>query len=329
MEIFRNYLKKNLKIYLLFIMFIAIFCLIFWLYSFPLEVLYIAGSYCFVLSLIVSTIDFLNYRRSYKSLKFLESHVLDDLDKLPESLDIRVHYYHKIIKKLYNHTQELLEKNRSDYNNSVDYYSMWVHQIKTPIAAMSFLLEQEELDKKQLKLELFKIERYTEMVLNYLRLGSESTDYVLEKINLEKVARETLKKFAPLFISKNIKLKFEADAQKNVVSDKKWLAFALEQIISNAIKYSRTNGEVAVKIVENKIIIEDNGIGIKQEDLPRIFDKGFTGFNGRYEKKSSGLGLYLCKKTLDNLGHNIEITSEVNVGTKITITLPMEQVFRD
>ena len=329
MEIFKNYIKKNLKIYFLFIAFIIIFYLIFWLYSLPFEVLYIAGSYSFVLAFIVSVLDFLNYRRSYKSLKFLEIHVLDDLDKLPKSLDARVHYYHKIIKKLYDHTQKLLEKNRSDYNSSLDYYSMWVHQIKTPIAAMSFLLEQDELDKKQLKLELFKIERYTEMVLNYLRLGSESTDYVVEKINLEKITREMLKKFAPLFISKNIKLNFEPSAEKIIISDKKWLAFALEQIISNAIKYSKVNGEVTIKIIENKIIIEDNGIGIKQEDLPRIFDKGFTGFNGRYEKKSSGLGLYLCKKTLDNLGHKIKITSSVNVGTKIVITFPTKQVFRD
>ena len=114
-----------------------------------------------------------------------------------------------------------------------------------------------------------------------------------------------------------------------VISDKKWLGFAFEQLLSNAIKYTKSGGEISINISESKLIIEDNGIGIYEEDLPRIFEQSFTGLNGRYEKKSSGLGLYLCKKTLDKLQHKIEITSEVNKGTKVDITFPEEDTLRD
>ena len=205
---------------------------------------------------------------------------------------------------------------------------MWVHQIKTPIAALNFLLDNEEVDVKIVKQELFKIERYVEMVLTYLRLGSESSDYVIERTDLAGVTKDNIKKYAPLFINKKIKLNY-VPHETFVISDKKWLGFAFEQILSNAIKYTKTGGEISIFFKKNKLIIEDNGLGISEEDLPRIFEKGFTGFNGRYEKKSSGLGLYLCKKTLDNLGHKIIITSKVNVGTKVEIIFPEEDRFRE
>lgn len=327
MEALISYLKKNLKIYLLFICFIIIFHIVFFLYNYNYEVIFYAGIHCFILAFIVSVVDFINYNRSYKQLRFLENHVLDSLDKLPQSLDKRIEYYHKIIEKLFYEVAELRENQGRNYNDTIDYFSMWVHQIKTPIAAMTFLLEQEDVDESRLKLELFKIERYVEMVLNYLRLGSETTDYVIEKINLEAIARDTVKKFAPLFINKKIKLEFVSH-ETNIISDKKWLGFALEQIVSNAIKYNKEQGIIKIVVENDSITIEDSGIGIKDEDLPRIFDKGFTGFNGRYEKKSSGIGLYLCKKTLDNLGHRLSINSQLGVGTKITITFP-EENFRD
>ena len=209
-----------------------------------------------------------------------------------------------------------------------DYYSMWVHQIKTPIAAMNFLLDNEEVDQKILQQELFKIERYVEMVLTYIRLDSTSSDYVITKINLDEVVKDSVKKYATIFINKKIKLNFVSH-ETMIISDKKWLSFAIEQILGNSVKYSNTGGEITIETCENKLIVEDNGMGIKEEDLPRIFEKGFTGFNGRYEKKSSGLGLYLCKKTLDKLGHHIEISSKVGEGTRVEITFPKEDTLRD
>ena len=328
MEILKSYLKKNTKVYILFVVFITIFFIMFYLYNLPLEALIYTGSFCFLVSLIASFLDFVNYKESYKKLRFLEKNILNDLEDLPKSLDIRIDYYHKIIEKLYEELEKLTQENRQKNTDMVDYYSMWVHQIKTPIAAMNFLLDNEEVDQKILQQELFKIERYVEMVLTYIRLDSISSDYVITKINLDEVVKDSVKKYATIFINKKIKLNYVSH-ETMVISDKKWLGFAFEQILGNSVKYSSSGGEITIETYENKLVIEDNGIGIKEEDLPRIFEKGFTGFNGRYEKKSSGLGLYLCKKTLDKLGHHIEISSKVGEGTRIEITFPKEDTLRD
>ena len=328
MEILKSYLKKNIKVYILFVVFIAIFFIMFYLYNLPLEALIYTGSFCFLTALIASFLDFVNYRESYKKLKFLEKNIINDREDLPKSLDIRIDYYHKIIEKLYDELEESTQENRQKNIDMVDYYSMWVHQIKTPIAAMNFLLDNEEVDQKILQQELFKIERYVEMVLTYIRLDSISSDYVITKINLDEVVKDSVKKYATIFINKKIKLNYVSH-ETMVISDKKWLSFAFEQILGNSVKYTSTSGEIIIETCENKLVIEDNGMGIKEEDLPRIFEKGFTGFNGRYEKKSSGLGLYLCKKTLDKLGHHIEISSKVGEGTRIEITFPKEDTLRD
>ena len=328
MEILKSYLKKNTKIYILFVVFIAIFFFMFYLYNLPLEALIYTGSLCFLTGLIGNTMDFINYKKSYKKLKFLEKNIINDREDLPKSLDIRIDYYHKIIEKLYRELENETQKNKQKNTDRVDYYSMWVHQIKTPIAAMNFLLDNEEVDQKNLQQELFKIERYVEMVLTYIRLDSISSDYVITKINLDEVVKDSVKKYATIFINKKIKLNYVSH-ETMVISDKKWLSFAFEQILGNSVKYSGAGGEITIETYENKLVIEDNGIGIKEEDLPRIFEKGFTGFNGRYEKKSSGLGLYLCKKTLDKLGHRIEISSKVGEGTRIEITFPKEDTLRD
>lgn len=328
MEILKSYLKKNIKVYILFVVFITIFFIMFYLYNLPLEALVYTGSFCFLAALVASFLDFVNYRESYKKLKFLEENILNALEDLPKSLDIRIDYYHKIIEKLYEELEKLTQKNRQKNTDMDDYYSMWVHQIKTPIAAMNFLLDNEEVDQKILQQELFKIERYVEMVLTYIRLDSISSDYVITKINLDEVVKDSVKKYATIFINKKIKLNYVSH-ETMVISDKKWLSFAFEQILGNSVKYSSVGGEITIETYENKLVIEDNGIGIKEEDLPRIFEKGFTGFNGRYEKKSSGLGLYLCKKTLDKLGHHIEISSKVGEGTRIEITFPKEDTLRD
>ena len=328
MDIIKSYIKKNLKIYLLLIVCILIFVLIFYLYNLPFEALFYSGLLCFVAALIVSIIDFNNYRKSYIDLKYLESNILNSKEDLPKSLDIRVEYYQKIIERLHNEVEKLKIEDNKKMEGLVDYYSMWIHQIKTPIAAINFLLDNEEIDVKAFRQELFKIERYVEMVLTYIRLGSETSDYVITSINLDEVVRENIKKYATLFINKKIKLNYVSH-ETYVISDKKWLGFAFEQLLSNAIKYTKSGGEISINISESKLIIEDNGIGIYEEDLPRIFEQSFTGLNGRYEKKSSGLGLYLCKKTLDKLQHKIEITSEINKGTKVEVTFPVKDTLRD
>ena len=328
MDIIKSYIKKNLKIYLLLIIFIFIFVLIFYLYNLPFEALFYSSSLCFIVALITSIIDYNNYRKSYIDLRYLESNILNNKEDLPKSLDIRVEYYQKIIERLHNEVEKLKIDDNKKMEDLADYYSMWIHQIKTPIAAINFLLDNEEIDVKVFRQELFKIERYVEMVLTYIRLGSETSDYVITSIDLDEVVRENIKKYATLFINKKIKLNYVSH-ETYVISDKKWLGFAFEQLLSNAIKYTKSGGEISINISESELTIEDNGIGIYEEDLPRIFEQSFTGLNGRYEKKSSGLGLYLCKKTLDKLQHKIEITSEINKGTKVEVTFPVKDTLRD
>ena len=180
-----------------------------------------------------------------------------------------------------------------------DYYTAWVHQIKTPIATMKLLLSENSEEHRALSAELFRIEQYVEMVLDYIRLESDVNDLVIKEYALDEMIRESLHKFAPQFILRKLKLAYKPTDQV-VVTDKKWLTFILDQLISNAIKYT-PEGEIRVSVEGNKVKISDTGIGIAPEDIPRIFEKGYTGANGRIGQKSSGLGLFLSKKAANLL----------------------------
>lgn len=200
-------------------------------------------------------------------------------------------------------------------------YTVWVHQIKTPIASMRLTLEgSDSPESRRLSAELGRIERYVEMALVYLRLDSESSDYVIREFELDPFIRRSVKKFAGEFISKRLSLELEPSGA-SVVSDEKWLAFVVEQVLSNSLKYTR-EGSVRIYLAEPKTLcIRDTGIGIAPEDLPRIFDKGYTGLNGRADLRASGLGLYLCRRVCRKLGHEISAVSAPGKGTEIRIDL--------
>lgn len=208
------------------------------------------------------------------------------------------------------------EKRRSDVKN---YLTIWTHQIKSPIFALRLLLKKDEINKIECEKEIFEIEEYVGNILGYARLNADSTDYVFSKYNLDEIIRGVIRKYSIQFIGKNNSLDF-CETKKIILTDAKWFSFLLEQIISNAIKYTH-NGRIAIYLEKNELVIEDNGIGIMPEDLPRIFDAGYTGYNGRLEKKSTGLGLNLSK----NIGKSLRVTlrceSEPKFGTKIYINL--------
>lgn len=210
-----------------------------------------------------------------------------------------------------------------------EYFTMWVHQIKTPIAALRLLLAEEEDERSQeMWEELFSIEQYVEMALQFSRLSAKSTDFVIGEVSLDKVVREAIHKYARLFVRKKIKLELTSiDTQ--ILTDEKWLEFVIEQILSNAIKYT-AGGTISIyqkmtvtdeKKEVKELIIEDTGIGIAPEDLPRIFEKGYTGYNGHADKRSTGIGLYLCRKIMRKLSHEITIESEIGVGTKVHLKM--------
>lgn len=205
-----------------------------------------------------------------------------------------------------------------------DYYSLWVHQIKTPIAAMDLLLQEDDSPHRgELEMELLKIGQYVEMVLSYLRLDSDSTDYVLREYPLDDILRQAVRKFAKMFILKKITLDFQ-ETGKTVLTDEKWLLFVVEQVLSNALKYTPAGGTIRIYGDGATVVIADNGIGIREEDQARVFEKGFTGYNGRADKKSTGIGLYLCRQVMDRLNHGISLTSRPGQGTLVRLDLSRE-----
>lgn len=195
---------------------------------------------------------------------------------------------------------------------------MWAHQIKTPISAMRLLLQQDgEPDRGAMEAELFRIEQYVGMVLGYQKLEGDSSDFVLRKRQLDDIVRGCVRKYARLFIIKKLPLNFE-DTKMTVLTDDKWLSFMIEQLLSNALKYT-SKGGIRLYAEGKALVVEDTGIGIAPEDLPRLGERGFTGYNGREDKKSTGLGLYLCRRICDKLGHKLVIESTPGVGTKAKI----------
>ena len=212
------------------------------------------------------------------------------------------------------------------YEDMVDYYTVWAHQIKTPISSMRLTLQnQDSSTARQLLEELQRIEGYVEMVLAFLRLDSDSSDYLFREYDLDGIVRGVVRKFSTQFIRRRIALHYEPICLRPL-TDEKWLAFVVEQVLSNALKYTPDGGEVWVELEEPATLcIRDNGMGIAPEDLPRIFQKGYTGYNGRVDQKASGLGLYLCRRICTALGHTISAQSTPGEGTAIRIHMEREK----
>ena len=227
-----------------------------------------------------------------------------------------------LAEKLEAREMELYQQ-RSDSERKLtdllDYYTLWVHQIKTPIAASQLLVA--EVDdrqlKQQLEQEIFKIDSYTNLVLQYLRLESFHDDLVLKQVQIEDLVKEIIRKYALFFIQKGLNVNLY-DLDKEIVTDKKWLLVVIEQIISNSLKYTKEGG-LEIYMEGQELCIKDTGIGIKNSDVLRVFERGFSGYNGRLTQQSSGLGLYLSKKISEELGHQIRIESEVGKGTIVRI----------
>ena len=237
-----------------------------------------------------------------------------------------------LAEKLEAREMELYQQ-RSDAERKLtdllDYYTLWVHQIKTPIAA-SQLLVAEVVDrqlKQQLEQEIFKIDSYTNLVLQYLRLESFHDDLVLKQVQIEDLVKEIIRKYALFFIQKGLNVNLY-DLDKEIVTDKKWLLVVIEQIISNSLKYTKEGG-LEIYMEGQELCIKDTGIGIKNSDVLRVFERGFSGYNGRLTQQSSGLGLYLSKKISEELGHQIRIESEVGKGTIVRIQFAQVKLVLD
>lgn len=317
----RQWFRDNRRYFLLLGLSVLIFFAIFALYGLPMKAVLYPALLCAVLLLLFllqSGRKALQKHRTLVSLRNLPDNLPEQLSDFDTTSD---RDYREIIGALLEKSARQETDSRQRLTDSMDYYTTWVHQVKTPIAAMRLILEKEDTPQaRQLSEELFRIEQYVQMALTYTRLDADTTDYVFRKTDVDAVIRGALRKFAAQFIGRGIKLNYQPCAC-TVVTDEKWLSFVLEQVLSNALKYT-PSGSITIRVSARQVLtVADTGIGIAASDLPRVFEKGYTGYNGRTEKRASGLGLYLCRRICDGLGHPISIASVPGKGTTVSIDL--------
>ena len=289
--------------------------------------------------------DYMKYREKYKALTRILS-AEERSDSLPQTSSGMERVYQQIVMAQEAEKKALVTQLDEKQQNMADYYTMWTHQIKVPLSAMDLLLQNadavssengmadggETQIARQLREEVFKTGQYVDMALHYARMESISSDLAFARLDVDELVKKALKKFWLLFSGAGISLQLEA-CHTYVVTDGKWFSFVIEQVLSNALKYTKTGAisiygtdESGARVTEacGYLVIEDTGIGIEESDLPRIFERGFTGYNGRMENKSTGIGLYLCRQIMDRLGLSIHVESERGRGTKVFLGIAQE-----
>ncbi len=200
------------------------------------------------------------------------------------------------------------------------YYTQWLHQIKTPIAAIRLSMQAGKAERGVLEQELFKIEQYVEMALQYIKMQDVSADLIIRDTDVLPVVRDCVKKYAALFIYKNLSVSISGGSFV-AATDEKWLAFIIEQLLSNAVKYTHRGG-VTISLSERTVSIRDDGIGILPEDAARIFERGYTGSAGRIDKRASGIGLFMVHEIADKLSISLSVESAPGAGTTVRLSLP-------
>lgn len=324
MEFFRQYIRQRRKGIMVFLLFCLIFLIIFGLYHLPIGATLYPALLCSVVGIGFLAADYRNAWQKHRRLQEMAELTGELMEKFPPVRSCDDADYQTLISVVREENNDLKLQMNQRLSDMSDYYTTWAHQIKTPIASMRLTLQREDSGlSRRLTMDLQRIEQYVEMVLCYLRLDSDTTDYVLRRVEVDKIVRQAVHKFAGQFVGLGIRLNYQP-LETTVVTDEKWLLFVVEQVLSNAIKY--TASEITVEMESSKTLcIRDNGIGIAPEDLPRVFEKGYTGYNGRADKKASGLGLYLCRRICNNLGHPISAQSVLGEGTTIKINLEQHE----
>lgn len=287
----RAYLRQNLRVLLLLAALILLFAGVCFLYGLPRE----AAGYCIALAafllLIFGGMGYLRFRSRIRELELLRTRLAEQLPPLPVPEGRLEETYQALLRALCSERTQQVAAVEQARREQMDYYTLWAHQVKTPLAAMRLLLRAPSgASAPELEGELIQLERYVDMALSFQRLDSESTDFVFVRQPLEPIVRGVVRKLARLFTLKHLALEMPPMTLV-VLTDSKWLAFVLEQLLTNAIKYTQDGGKITLEVRGNVLSITDTGIGIRPEDLPRVCEKGFTGCNGRAEERSTGLGL--------------------------------------
>ena len=325
-KVFPAYLRRRRGALGLFCCFGGIFLAVFHLYGIPMAAVWYPLALCAGVGIVAMAVDYTRFARRHRTLRALAQQTEGIEQRLPVAGDVLEGDYQELVRAMSRDTLEREEEMNRKYRDMVDYYTLWAHQIKTPIASMGLQLQSQDTPlARQLSVELARIGQYVEMVLVFLRLDSASSDYVFREYALDEIVRRSLRRFAGEFISRKLKLCYTPTELK-VVTDEKWLSFVVEQVLSNALKYT-PEGSVSIYVEERATLcIRDTGIGIAPEDLPRIFERSYTGYQGRADHRASGIGLYLCRQICDRLGHTIRAESRVGEGTVIRIGLEQSRV---
>lgn len=319
MKYIKSYFSRYKINFILAAVFAVIFCSVFALADLPLATVGYAFLLCASAFAVFIAVDIGMFVRRVKQLERAKDELPDALRDLPKPNDETERIYGEMLLKLHKAYEKGTLEHAKSESVMLEYYTLWVHQIKTPISALRLLLKSGgEPDIGEIENEIFRIEQYVEMALCYQRVEAGG-DLMIKRYPLDGIVRKAIRKYSKQFIRKKLKLQY-VPTDIEVITDEKWLGFVIEQIFSNALKYTRS-GSITVLTEGYTLKISDTGIGIAEEDLPRIFECGFTGYNGRAYKKSTGIGLYLCDKICRKLCHRISITSAVGQGTCVSIDL--------
>lgn len=283
-----GYLRQRRRTLLAFFLFGGIFAAAFALYQLPLRAVAYPFVLCAAAGAVLLTLDYRRVLRQHRRLELLRQLPEELADALPPADTVTEADYRSLVTLLAESRRAIRTQEEQRYGDMVDYYTMWAHQIKTPIASMRLTLQNEDSD-------------------------------LVRSHSLDDIVRPAVRKFAGEFIRRRLRLDYQP-LDRTVVTDAKWLDFVVEQVLSNALKYT-ASGSVTIAMDGDDLCIRDTGMGIAPEDLPRIFDRGFTGLNGRRDTRASGIGLYLCRRICRSLGHTIRASSVPNQGTEIRIGL--------
>lgn len=324
-EIFKCFIKDRLKLIVMWSVYVALTCLILILYGMDKSAVSYSVLLCAVIFFIYLLADLYSYTRKYNMRMKLKNEVLYNLDECMERADTEVEkQYLEIIRDILDKDKKKESYFENKMHEHEEYIMMWAHQIKTPITAMNLILQTDMEDvKESLNKKLFEVEEYVEMMLQYTRIDSINADMELSENNLLKIVKDVVRYFSKIFISKKLSVKIDVKDDILVRTDEKWIVFVLKQILSNALKYTK-EGFISIYVEEDNsegvtLVVEDTGCGISEDNLPRIFEKAFTGYNGHIDRKATGIGLYMTKQILDKLGHRIWVESVVDKGTKVHI----------
>lgn len=326
MKLFFRYLRQHRLSVAAYFIFAAVFFLSFYLYDLPFRAVAYPFLLCTVIGALIVILDFLRVRRLHETLSRIRDEGSELLCELPDTVTIAEEDYKLIIKALQAECRSTREEASLRYDDMTEYYTMWVHQIKTPIASMRLCLQSADFaEARRLGADLMRIEQYVDMVMVYLRLDGDGSDYVFSECELDDILRRSLRRFSSEFIDRRLSLSFEP-TKKRIVTDEKWLGFVMDQLLSNALKYTQSGGIRLYLENGDTLCVEDSGIGIAPEDLPRIFQRGYTGNNGRSDMRASGIGLYLCGRICKNLGITLTASSVVGKGTTMSLDLRQHRV---